>query len=173
MENAQPVTLKIGDEAPDFALMNQDKQVIKLSDFRGKKKVILLFYPMDFSPVCTGEHCAFSPDKERLEKDGDAVVFGVSTDSPYCHAAYKKQYNITYDLLADVTRSMCKAYGMFAGETPFNCSKRGTVIVNKDGTVGFQQEIPIPEARKMDDLEQASLIADEIANRQDEFGVGV
>ncbi|HWB52901.1 MAG TPA: redoxin domain-containing protein, partial [Tepidisphaeraceae bacterium] len=127
-----PESLKIGDAAPDFELMNQDKQHIKLSDFRGKKKVALLFYPMDFSPVCTQEHCSFGPEIGRLNRDGQTVIFGVNADSPFTHAAFKKQYNIPYDLLSDPTRRMIKAYGMFAGEEPYNCAKRGTIIIGKD-----------------------------------------
>src|SRR5436853_7053696 len=96
--------LKPGDPAPDFTLMNQDKNPVNLSDFRGKKKVVLLFYPMDFSPVCTEEHCTFGPQLQRIAPDKDTVVFGVSTDHPFAHAAFKKQYNIPYDLLADPTR---------------------------------------------------------------------
>src|SRR5581483_5571958 len=113
MENAP---LKPGDVAPEFELMNQDKNKVKLSDFRGKKKVVLLFYPMDFSPVCTQEHCTFGPELPRLSGNDDAVMFGVSCDSPFCHAAFRRQYNIPYDLLADPTRKMVKAYDMWAGE---------------------------------------------------------
>src|SRR5580765_8211470 len=122
--------LKTGDMAPDFELMNQDKNKVKLSDYRGKKKVMLLFYPMDFSPTCTQEHCTFAPAFDKLNgPDAETVIFGVSTDSPFCHAAFRKQYDIPYDLLADTSRKMVKEYGMFAGEEPYNCSKRGTVIV--------------------------------------------
>src|SRR5476649_2708091 len=113
-------SLKVGDAAPDFSLMNQDKQIVKLSDFRGKQKVVLLFYPMDFSPVCTEEHCAFGPELEKIKGTENAAVFGVSTDSPFSHAAFKKQYSIPYDLLSDTSRKVCKAYGMFAGEEPYN-----------------------------------------------------
>ena len=77
MENAP---LKIGQPAPEFNLMNQDKTQIKLSDYRGKKKVILLFYPMDFSPVCTQEHCTFGPELGHFAKTDDTVVFGVSCE---------------------------------------------------------------------------------------------
>src|SRR5678815_4323856 len=80
--------------------MNQDKTVVKLSDLRGKK-VVLLFYPMDFSPVCTEEHCTFGPRIGEIAPDANTRVFGVSCDSPFSHAAFKKQYNIPYDLLAD------------------------------------------------------------------------
>ncbi len=147
--------LKVGDEAPDFALMNQDKTPIKLSDFRDKKNVVLLFYPMDFSPVCTDEHCTFGPQLGKIAPDADTVVFGVSTDSPFTHAAFKKQYSIPYDLLADPTRKMVKAYGMFAGEEPYNCSKRGTVIIDKQGKIAHYHEQPMREARKVEDLSRA------------------
>jgi peroxiredoxin len=165
--------LKPGQPAPEFELMNQDKTKVKLSDYRGKKKVILLFYPMDFSPVCTQEHCTFGPELGRIAKDDETVVFGVSCDSPFCHAAFRKQYGIPYDLLSDATRKMAKAYGMWAGEEPYNCTKRGTVIVGKDGKVAYYHEQPMKEPRSVDDMEKASLIADELANRSDEFGVSV
>jgi peroxiredoxin len=170
MEN---MPLKPGQTAPEFELMNQDKTKVKLSDYRGKKKVILLFYPMDFSPVCTQEHCTFGPELGRIAKDDETVVFGVSCDSPFCHAAFRKQYGIPYDLLSDATRKMAKAYGMWAGEEPYNCTKRGTVIVGKDGKVAYYHEQPMKEPRSVDDMEKASLIADELANRSDEFGVSV
>ena len=147
--------LKVGDAAPDFELMNQDKTPVKFSSFRGQKKVVLLFYPMDFSPVCTAEHCSFGPQLGKISAGGDAVVFGVSTDSPFCHAAFKKQYNIPYDLLADVNRKVSKAYDLFMGEEPFNCSKRGTVIIGNDGKIAFWHEQPAKEARKVEDLAKA------------------
>jgi len=146
--------LKPGDTAPEFELMDQDKNKVKLSDLRGKK-VVLLFYPMDFSPVCTDEHCAFGPQLGKITGHQDAVVFGVSCDSPFSHAAFKKQFNIPYPLLSDPTRRMAKAYGMWAGEEPFNCTKRGTVIINKDGKVSYYQEQPMREARKVEDLAKA------------------
>ncbi|HEX8522863.1 MAG TPA: redoxin domain-containing protein [Tepidisphaeraceae bacterium] len=155
--------LNAGDTAPDFKLMNQDKLEIKLSDFRGKQKVVLLFYPMDFSPVCTEEHCTFGPELGKITTDGETVIFGVSCDSPFCHAAFKQQYKIPYDLLSDPTRKMVKAYGMWAGEEPYNCSKRGTVVIGKDGKVFAYHEQPMREARKVDDL--SKLVATEYADR--------
>jgi peroxiredoxin len=147
--------IKVGDSAPDFELMNQDKTPVKLSNYRGRQSVVLLFYPMDFSPVCTEEHCAFGPQLDKIQAGQDAVVFGVSTDSPFCHAAFKKQYNIPYDLLADVNRSVSKAYNLFMGEQPFNCSKRGTVVIDKNGKITYWHEQPTKEARKIDDLSSA------------------
>jgi peroxiredoxin len=146
MDNAP---LNVGQAAPDFALMNQDKKIVKLSELHGKK-IVLLFYPMDFSPTCTQEHCSFGPWASSLPPD--AVVFGVSCDSPFSHAAFRKQYNIPYDLLADPTRKMAKAYGMWGGEEPYNCTKRGTVVIDKDGKIAAYQEVPMKEARKTEDL---------------------
>jgi peroxiredoxin len=147
--------LKPGDPAPDFEMMNQDKQPVKLSDLRGKK-VVLIFYPMDFSPVCTEEHCIFGAHLGRIKGDSDdAVVFGVSCDHPFSHAAFKKQYNIPYDLLSDVTRKVSKDYNLFMGELPYNCSKRGTVVIDKSGKITFWHEQPTKEARKVDDLAKA------------------
>ena len=151
MEN-QP--LKTGDMAPEFELMDETKTKVKLSDLRGKK-VVLLFYPMDFSPVCTTEHCSFGPDLPRIAGASDTVVLGVCCDSPFSHEAYKKQYNIPYHLLADPTRKMAKAYGMWAGEEPYNCTKRGTVIIDKQGRIALYQEVPMREPRKVDDLAAA------------------
>lgn len=150
------MALKIGTPAPDFELMTQDhNKKVKLSDLRGKT-VVLLFYPMDFSPVCTNEHCAFGPQLDKITHGrGDVVVFGVSCDSPFAHAAFKKQYNIPYDLLADVNRKVVKAYDMFLGEEPFNCGKRGTVVIDKDGKISHWHEQPVLEERKIADLAKA------------------
>jgi len=152
MEN---VPLKVGEPAPEFELMNQNKEKVKLSDFRGKKKVVLLFYPLDFSPVCTDEHCKFGPELAKIVGGEDAVVFGINCDSTWSHAAFKKQYSIAYDLLSDPTREVVKKYGMYAGLEPMNCSKRGTVVIGKDGRVTYYHEQPMREARKVEDLTKA------------------
>ena len=143
--------LKVGDAAPSFELMDENKTVVKLAELRGKK-VVLLFYPMDFSPVCTTEHCEFGPGLSNITGGPDAVVYGVSCDSPFSHAAFKKQYGIPYGLLADPTRKMAKAYGMWAGEEPYNCTKRGTVVIGKDGRVAHYEEVPMREPRKLEEL---------------------
>src|SRR6185312_1895870 len=148
--------LKVGDVAPDFSLMDENKNPVKLADLRGKK-VVLLFYPMDFSPVCTQEHCSFGPDVAKIQGGPDTVVFGVSCDSPFSHAAYKKEYKIPYTLLSDPTRKMAKAYGMWAGEEPYNCTKRGTVVIDKAGKIAHYQEVAMREPRNKEDL--ANLVA--------------
>ncbi|HRK31797.1 MAG TPA: redoxin domain-containing protein [Tepidisphaeraceae bacterium] len=148
--------LTVGDPAPDFELMTQDHtKKVKLADLRGKT-VVLLFYPMDFSPVCTDEHCSFTAGLGQIAPDGDTIVFGVSTDSPFTHAAFKKQFGIGYDLLSDPTRAMVKAYGMFMGEQPFNCGKRGTVVIDKNGRIAAVEEQPILEPRAVEKIASAA-----------------
>ena len=166
MADNQP--LKVGDTAPDFELMDETKTKVKLSDLRGKKNVMLLFYPMDFSPVCTEEHCKFGPEQPTIAPDSETLIFGVSGDSPFSHAAFKKQYNIPYSLLSDPTRKMAKQYGMFAGEEPYNCTKRGTVVIDKAGKITHYEEVPMREPRKVQDLAKA--VATAMANRANEFG---
>jgi peroxiredoxin len=141
--------------APDFELMDQDKTKVKLSDFRGKKNVMLLFYPMDFSPTCTQEHCTFGPELPKISPNRDTEVFGVSCDSPFTHNVFRKQYSIPYSLLSDPTRKMAKAYGMWAGEEPYNCTKRGTVVIDKNGKITHYQEVAMREPRKVEDLAMA------------------
>jgi peroxiredoxin len=166
-------SLKPGDIAPDFELMNQEMTRVRLADFRGKKKVVLLFYPMDFSPVCTDEHSAIGPELGKIAPDDQTVVFGVSCDSPYCHAAFHERYKIPYDLLSDPTRKMVKAYGMFAGEEPYNCSKRGTVVINKGGKIAFYHEQEMGMARTVEEVGKAAAADIALQNRADEFGVSV
>jgi peroxiredoxin len=147
-------TLNIGDLAPDFDLFDQDLKRVKLSNLRGKQ-VVLLFYPMDFSPICTQEFCGFGPDVGGITAGGDTVVFGVSCDSPFSHAAFRKQYNLAVDLLADPTRQMAKAYGMWSGEEPFNCAKRGTVVIDKDGKIAHYEDVGMDTVRATSDLTSA------------------
>ena len=84
-----PIT--VGQETPDFELENQDKVKVKLSDFRGKKKVVLAFYPLDFSPVCSNEHKCFMTDLPQFDAK-DAVILGISIDSVWCHKAFRKAF---------------------------------------------------------------------------------
>jgi peroxiredoxin len=137
-----PVT--VGQEAPDFELENQDKQKIKLSDFRGKKKVVLAFYPLDFSPVCTNEHVCFMTDLPQINAT-DAVVLGISIDSVWCHKAFREAKGITYDLLSDIKREVVQKYDLYLPEA--NIGRRATVIVGRDGKVSYFKEQPLREAR--------------------------
>jgi peroxiredoxin len=149
------MSLKVGDTAPDFELSDQNKNPVKLSSLRGKK-VVLLFYPLDFSPVCTTEHCTFGPAMSKISSDPNTVVFGVNCDSPFSHDAYKKAHNIPYDLLSDPTRKMVQAYGMYAGLEPYNCAKRGTVVIDASGKISHYEEVPMKEPRTVEAIAAAA-----------------
>ncbi|GJL51125.1 redoxin domain-containing protein [Candidatus Nitrospira salsa] len=136
--------VKVGDQAPDFTMKDQDQNDVKLSDFKGKKKVVLAFYPLDWSPVCTGENKCLTDDFPSFGSS-EAELFGVSCDSFFSHKAWADSLDLKHKLLADMDRSVSKAYGLYF--EPLNCSKRATVIVGKDGKVGYVKVQDIKTAR--------------------------
>ena len=136
-----PIT--VGQPAPDFELENQDKKKIKLSDLRGKK-VVLAFYPLDFSPVCTNEHVCFMHDLPQFAAK-DAVVLGISIDSVWCHKAFREAKGITYDLLSDMKREVVQKYDLYLPDA--NIGRRATVIVGRDGKVAWFKEQPLRQER--------------------------
>ncbi|MGH7236688.1 MAG: peroxiredoxin [Nitrospiraceae bacterium] len=136
--------IKVGDPAPDFSLKDQDQKDVKLSEFRGKKHVVLAFYPLDWSPVCTGENKCLTDDFPSFQSN-NAEVFGVSTDSFFSHKAWADSLELKHRLLADMHRTVSKAYGLYF--EPLNCAKRATVIVDKHGKVAYVKVQEIKTAR--------------------------
>lgn len=134
--------IKVGDTAPDFTLKDQDQKDVKLGDFRGKKNIVLAFYPLDWSPVCTGENKCLTDDFPSFQSS-NAEVFGISTDSFFSHKAWVDALELKHRLLADMHRTVAKAYGLYF--EPLNCAKRATVIVDRQGKVAYVkvQEIKI------------------------------
>ena len=139
--------VEIGEVAPDFTLKDQDGNLITLSGFRGKKNVVLAFYPFDWSPVCTGENCAISEDLPKFTGK-DSEVFGVSCDSHFSHKAWREKLGLKHSLLSDQKREVAKQYGFFLED--FNCSKRATLVVDKSGKVIYKkvQEIKVPRSNQ-------------------------
>jgi len=136
--------IKVGDPAPDFTLKDQDQKEVKLSDFRGKKHVVLAFYPLDWSPVCTGENKCLTDDFPSFQSS-NAEVVGISTDSFFSHKAWADALELKHRLLADMHRTVSKAYGLYF--EPLNCAKRATVIVDKHGKVAYVKVQEIKTAR--------------------------
>ena len=87
------MAISVGSAAPDFTLKDQNQKEVKLSDFKGKKNVVIVFYPLDWSPVCTNEHACFVNDMKRFEQL-DAQVLGVSVDSAWSHKAFAEKMGI-------------------------------------------------------------------------------
>jgi peroxiredoxin len=136
--------IKVGDSAPDFTLKDQDQKDVKLSDFKGKKNVVLAFYPLDWSPVCTGENKCLTDDFPKFGS-ANAELFGISTDSFFSHKAWADSLELKHRLLADFNREVVKKYGLYF--EPLNCGKRATVIVDKNGKVAYVKVQEIKTAR--------------------------
>ena len=136
--------IKVGDVAPDFTLKNQDGNEVSLSSFKGQKNVVLAFYPLDWSPVCTNENKCLTDDFPSFS-DANAELLGISTDSFFSHKAWADSLDLKHTLLADMHRDVCKAYGLYFPD--LNCSKRATVIVGKDGKVAYVKVQEIKTAR--------------------------
>jgi len=136
------MAIAVGQTAPDFSLKDQYDQDVKLSDFVGKKNVVLVFYPLDWSPVCTSEHACLVNDMKRFETL-DAAVLGVSVDSAWSHKAYSEKMGIKYSLLADFNPrgAMADKYGVYLAEK--GISGRAIVIVGKDGKVAWVKNYDI------------------------------
>ena len=144
--------IKVGDKAPDFTLEDQDKNPVTLSSFQGKKNVVLAFYPLDWSPVCTNENTCFSNDLPKFDH-ADAVVFGISTDSVWSHKAWKENLKLKHNLLSDIKRKVCQDYGLYIPEA--NINKRATVIVDKSGVVRYVKVQEILTARDDNEILKA------------------
>ena len=104
-------TLKVGDKAPDFKIVNQDGKIVNLSDF-SKKKLVLFFYPKASTPGCTMEACNLSDNYSRFESSGYAIL-GISSDSVKRQLNFKNKFNFPYDLLADEDKSVIRSYGVW------------------------------------------------------------
>lgn len=130
------MAIAAGQPAPDFTLQNQDNENWKLADQRGKR-VVLMWYPLDWSPTCESENCKLG-QTIPIENDGDTVLVGISRDSTWSHKAWKSAKNISHDLLADPMLEVTKQYGLQHPKAPF-ISHRATVIVDRDGKVAWSQ----------------------------------
>jgi mycoredoxin-dependent peroxiredoxin len=140
------MALQPGDMAPDFTLPSTVGDKITLSDYRGKKSVVLLFYPLDFSPVCSGETKACG---ELLpSQGGDGVeVLGISVDSLWTHKAFAAAQGIAYPLVADFhpKGAVAEKYGVYLPDK--GISARTAFIIGKDGRIKEIVGADIPVAR--------------------------
>lgn len=146
--------IQVGDRAPDFTLKNQDSQEVSLTQLLEKGPVVLAFYPLDFSPVCSGECAAFTKDLPQFQSAGAQVV-GISVDSPWCHKAFKDAHKISFPLLSDFhpKGEVAKKYGLYFDAA--GITQRATVIVGKDGIVKFVKVQEIRQARDNSEILQA------------------
>src|ERR1700675_5159942 len=137
------MSISVGQAAPDFTLKDQSQKDVKLSDFAGKKNVVLVFYPLDWSPTCTNEHACFVNDMRSFEQL-DAEVLGVSVDSVWSHKAYADKMGVKYSVLAGFhpKGAMSEKYGVYLGDK--GITGRAIAIVNKAGNVAWFKNYDIP-----------------------------
>ena len=148
------MAVEIGDEAPDFELPDQHGTPVKLSSFRGGKIVVVVFYPLAFSPVCSTELCAMREDFPEVSRD-DVELLTVSVDSLYSHRVWAGQENFQFSLLSDFWPhgAVAKAYGVFDQDR--GVALRGTFVIDKEGVVRWKVVHPIPQARDIADYQKA------------------
>ncbi len=148
------MSIAVGQTAPDFTLLNQEKKEVKLSDFAGKKNVVLVWYPLDWSPTCTNEHVCFVNEMKAFETL-DAEVLGVSVDSVWSHKAFAEKMGIHYSLLADFhpRGAMSEKYGVYMADK--GITGRAIAIVNKAGKVAWFKNYDIPVVPDLNEVASA------------------
>lgn len=130
--------IEVGAAAPDFVLKDQNNQEVRLSDFRGSKTVLLVFYPLTFTGVCQGELCEVQENLTQYQSDA-VQVLAVSVDSPYAHKVWAQQQGFDFPLLSDFWPhgAVAQDYGVFNDAA--GIANRGTFIIDKAGVVRFAE----------------------------------
>ena len=140
---------KVGDTAPDFNLKSTSGEQVTLGQFKGQKNVLLAFFPLAFTGVCTAENCSFSENYGKYETK-DTVVLPISVDSTPTLNEFKGKHKMTHHLLSDFKRDAGRAYGVLDEEKFF--TKRAYFLVDKNGTLRWKH-VEAELAQKRDDKE--------------------
>ncbi|MGB3772851.1 MAG: peroxiredoxin [Rhodococcus sp. (in: high G+C Gram-positive bacteria)] len=148
------MTLEVGVQAPDFTLKDQNNQPVTLSDYRGKKNVLLIFFPLAFTGTCQGELCKVRDELPKFENDETAVV-AISVGPPPTHKIWSAEQGYTFPLLSDFWPhgEVAQQYGVFNADLGF--ANRGTFLVDIDGMVRFAEMMGPGEARDQGAWENA------------------
>jgi glutaredoxin-dependent peroxiredoxin len=133
------MAVDVGSKAPDFSLMNEERQPVKLSDQRGRP-VVLAFFPAAFSSVCTKELCTFRDSLARLN-EAKAQVYGISVDTFFTLKAFHDQQGYTFPLLSDFNKQVIRDYGVFNEDMIGlkGIAKRAVFVIDKDGVVRHRE----------------------------------
>jgi len=142
--------VEVGDVAPDFTLRDQHGQEVTLSSYRGEKNVVVMFYPLSFTPTCQGEMCAVRDDLERFQNDTTQLLT-VSVDSPAAHRAWARDQGYAFPLLSDFWPhgAVATSYGVF--DAVAGLAVRGTFVVDRTGVVRWKVVNAVPDARDQRD----------------------
>ena len=128
--------LDVGDLAPEFQLRGPGGQAVTLSEYRGQKNVVLVFFPLAFSPICSHQLPEVQQHLGEFEQL-DAVVFGVSVDSHYANEAFARSLHLQFPLLSDFKRQAMTAYGVLQSERGY--SGRAVFAIGKDGRIVYKE----------------------------------
>jgi thioredoxin-dependent peroxiredoxin len=130
--------LKVGDAAPDFDLPDAGMEMVRLANLRGKRKVVLYFYPKDDTPACTLESINFGDLEPEFERY-NTVVYGISRDDCLCHAAFRDKHGLTVQLLSDDDGQVCRSYDVLEEREKDGmkklCVHRCTIVIDREGIV--------------------------------------
>ena len=142
------MALKVGDKAPEFRLTADNNETISLKQFQGKK-VILYFYPKDNTPGCTKEACDFRDSFPQFMQQ-QAVILGISKDSPATHQKFKEKHELPFTLLTDKDAAVCEAYGVINPKSMFGKTflgiQRSTFLIDEKGLIqGIWRKVKVPQ----------------------------
>jgi peroxiredoxin len=148
------MTITLGSAAPDFELLDQHGNKVSLASFKGKKNVVLLFYPFSFTGTCTGELCAMRDDLAAFQNDS-VQVLAVSCDSMFTQRIFAEKEGYEFPVLADFWPhgAVAQSYGIF--DDVRGCSLRGTYVIDKEGIVRWQIVNGLGDARNLEDYKIA------------------
>ncbi|MEO0312978.1 MAG: hypothetical protein RL140_208 [Actinomycetota bacterium] len=148
------MTLIVGDAAPDFSLINQFGETVTLSEFKGKKNVVIVFYPLSFSGICTGELCELRDNFAQFER-ADVELLAISVDSKFVQKKFAETEGYKFSVLADFWPhgAVAKAYGVFLEDN--GISNRATFVINKDGELVSKFITAPGQARSLDEYNRA------------------
>ena len=148
------MSLLIGDLAPDFSLPNQFGETVTLSQFRGVKPVVLVFYPLSFSGICTGELCEIRDNFSKFESS-EAELLAISVDSKFVQKVFAEHEGYKFSVLADFWPhgQVAKDYGVFLEE--HGISNRATFVIDKDGVLVAKFVTAPGQARSLDEYDRA------------------
>ena len=148
------MTLIIGDQAPNFELVNQFGETVSLADFKGKKPVVLVFYPLSFSGICTGELCEIRDNFAKFEGE-NVELLAISVDSKFVQKQFAEHEGYKFSVLADFWPhgGVAKQYGVFLEE--HGIANRATFVINKDGELVAKFITAPGQARNLDEYKKA------------------
>lgn len=134
--------IEVGQQAPDFTLRNEEGEKVSLDDYRGRK-LMLVFYPADFSPVCGDQFSIYQEVKPQLDETGVELV-GISVDSGWAHRAFQEKLGFEFTLLSDFEPKgeVARAYGSYIDRA--GTANRTLVLIDEDGKVAWTYESPNP-----------------------------